>query len=60
MVEALAKDLFRIKVPLPDTPLKYLNAYVVRSPERSLVIDTGLNHDACLDALRAGFAPDRF
>ena len=55
MVEELAKDLFRIKVPLPDTPLKYLNAYVVRSPERSLVIDTGLNHDACLNALRAGF-----
>ncbi len=54
MVEEIAKDLFRIKVPLPETPLKYLNAYAVRSPERSLIIDTGLNHDDCLAALRTG------
>ncbi len=54
MVQEIAKDLFRIKIPLPETPLKYLNAYVVRSPERRLVIDTGLNHEVCLSALRAG------
>ncbi len=54
MVEEIAKDLFRIKVPLPETPLKYLNAYAVRSPERSLVIDTGLNHADCLHALQTG------
>jgi glyoxylase-like metal-dependent hydrolase (beta-lactamase superfamily II) len=54
MVEEIARDLFRIKVPLPDTPLKYLNAYAVRSSRRSLVIDTGLNHDICLRALLDG------
>lgn len=54
MVQEIAQDLFRIKVPLPGTPLKYLNAYAVRSPERSLVIDTGLNHDTCLAALLEG------
>jgi glyoxylase-like metal-dependent hydrolase (beta-lactamase superfamily II) len=54
MVEEIAQDLFRIKVPLPETPLKYLNAYAVRSPERSLVVDTGLNHAVCLDALQTG------
>ncbi|MBL0712291.1 MAG: MBL fold metallo-hydrolase [Desulfosarcina sp.] len=54
MVQEIAKDIFRIKVPLPETPLKYLNAYVVRSPGRSLVIDTGLNHDACLSVLLDG------
>ncbi len=54
MVEEIAKNLFRIKVPLPETPLKYLNAYALRAPGRSLVIDTGLNHDDCLAALRAG------
>ena len=56
MAEEIAKDLFRIKVPLPETPLKYLNAYAVKSPERSLVIDTGLNHDSCLKALLEGLA----
>lgn len=55
MVEEIASDLFRIKVPLPGTPLKYLNVYAVRGSERSLVIDTGLNHEDCLAALRAGF-----
>ncbi len=54
MVEEIAKNLFRIKVPLPETPLKYLNAYAVRATGRSLVVDTGLNHDDCLTALRAG------
>ena len=56
MVQEIAKNLFRIKVPLPETPLKYLNAYAVRSPQRSLVIDTGLNHDICLTALLEGLA----
>jgi len=54
MVQEIAQDLYRIKVPLPETPLKYLNAYAVRSPERSLVIDTGLNHDTCFEALTGG------
>ena len=66
MVQEICPELFLIEVPLPNSPLKYLNAYVVRSPERSLVIDTGLNrskngflvgiaagnNDLCLAVLR--------
>jgi glyoxylase-like metal-dependent hydrolase (beta-lactamase superfamily II) len=54
MVQEIRSDLFLIQVPLPDSPLKWLNAYVVRSNQRNLVIDTGLNHKACYDALRSG------
>ncbi|MDD2604795.1 MAG: MBL fold metallo-hydrolase [Desulfobacteraceae bacterium] len=54
MIEEISPDLFRIQVPLPNTPLKFLNSYVVRSPNRSLIIDTGLNHDTCFEALQAG------
>jgi glyoxylase-like metal-dependent hydrolase (beta-lactamase superfamily II) len=54
MVEELRRDLFRIMVPLPGSPLKFLNSYVVRSAERNLVIDTGLNRDECFAAMRAG------
>ena len=54
MVEEIATDIFRIEVPLPETPLKYLNAYAVRASERNLVIDTGLNHKTCLAALMEG------
>lgn len=54
MIEELQPDLFRIEIPLPETPLKYLNAYVVRSAEKNLLIDTGLNHQACLAAMQTG------
>jgi glyoxylase-like metal-dependent hydrolase (beta-lactamase superfamily II) len=63
-VEELRPDLFRIKVPLPDSPLKFLNSYVVRSDRRNLVIDTGLNRSVCLAAMKSGLEeakidPDR-
>ncbi len=53
-VEEICTDLFRIEIPLPDTPLKYLNSYIVRSPDRNLIIDTGFNSRVCLDAMRNG------
>lgn len=54
MVQEIRPGLFLIEVPLPNSPLKYLNAYVVRSNERNLIIDTGLNRKTCLDALSGG------
>lgn len=54
MVEEVCSDLFCIKVPLPDSPLKYLNSYVVRTPYRSLIIDTGFNNKVCFDAMTTG------
>lgn len=54
MIEQLRTDLFRIEIPLPNSPLKYLNSYVVRAQKKSLIIDTGLNHPTCLSAMRAG------
>ena len=52
--EEVRPEMFRIKIPLPDTPLKYLNSYVVRSEERNLLIDTGFNSPICLDAMMEG------
>jgi glyoxylase-like metal-dependent hydrolase (beta-lactamase superfamily II) len=54
MTDEIERDLFRIKIPLPDSPLKYLNAYVIRGEERSLIVDTGLNRTECLEAMQAG------
>jgi glyoxylase-like metal-dependent hydrolase (beta-lactamase superfamily II) len=54
MVKEICPDLFCIKVPLPDSPLKYLNSYVVRAPDRNLIIDTGFNHKLCFDAMTTG------
>jgi len=54
MCEEVQPNLFRIKIPLPESPLKYLNSYVIRDPERCLIIDTGLNRTECLEAMLAG------
>lgn len=54
MCEEICPNLFRLKIPLPESPLKYLNAYVIRDPGRSMIIDTGLNRKECLEAMMAG------
>jgi len=54
MCEEVLPNLFRLKIPLPESPLKYLNSFVIRDPARSLIIDTGLNRKECLDAMQTG------
>ena len=56
MCEEILPGLFRLKIPLPESPLKYLNSYVIKGPDRSLIIDTGLNRRECLDAMQAGLS----
>ena len=56
MPEELYPGLYRNKIPLPKSPLKYLNSYVVRGDERNLVIDTGLNRNVCKEAMMEGLA----
>ena len=54
MIEDILPNLFRIKIPLPENPLKYLNSYVIMGSKRNLIIDTGLNRKECLDAMQTG------
>jgi glyoxylase-like metal-dependent hydrolase (beta-lactamase superfamily II) len=54
MVEQILPDIYRIEIPLPKSPLKSLNAYVVKGKERFLVVDTGWNHEACLRSMQSG------
>ena len=51
--EQIADGVFRIEVPLPQNPLKELNAYLVlgSSGGRNLLIDTGFNRPECLEAI---------
>lgn len=46
MAERLARDLWRLEIPLEGSPLKTLNSYLIRG-ERSLLIDTGFRWDSC-------------
>jgi len=56
MPEEIYPDLYRLEIPLPESPLKYLNSYVLKSPDRNLIIDTGLNRRECLEAMQTGLA----
>ena len=54
--EEVCRNIYRIPVTLPGNPLKELNSYLVRDPERSLLIDVGFRIPACKEALLAGLA----
>jgi glyoxylase-like metal-dependent hydrolase (beta-lactamase superfamily II) len=54
MLEQILRNFYRIEIPLPKSPLRSLNAYVIKSPDRFLVVDTGWNHEACMHAMRSG------
>ena len=54
MPEEIYPGLFRIIIPLPESPLKYLNSYLIRGEGRNLLIDTGLNREECRKAMLDG------
>jgi len=56
MVETIMENLYRIEVPLPKSPLKELNSYVIKGNERNLVIDTGFNRETCFKAMNEGLS----
>jgi glyoxylase-like metal-dependent hydrolase (beta-lactamase superfamily II) len=48
MIEELLPNLYRVEIPLPRSPLKALNSYMVKGNGRFLIIDTGMNREECL------------
>ena len=54
MLTKLAENLYRQVVPLPNNPLREINAYLITG-ERNLLIDTGFNRPECEEALRSAF-----
>ena len=53
MIEEILPNLYRTEIPLPKSPLKWLNSYIVKGGERFLIIDTGFNRAECLEAMNA-------
>ena len=51
--EEVLPQLFRAEIPLPKNPLKATNSYIIKSSERNLIIDTGMNREECLTAMTA-------
>ena len=56
MIQEILPEVYLMEVPLPGSPLKALNSYLIKSPGRSLVIDTGMNREECRQKMRANLA----
>lgn len=54
MPQEIRPGLYRLEVPLPNSPLKALNSYIITGGQRNLVIDTGFNQPESLAAMRTG------
>ena len=54
MIENILANLYRIEIPLPQSPLKAINSYVIKSQERNLIIDTGWNQEECKNTMHDG------
>jgi len=54
MIEEVLPYLFRLEVPLPNNPLKAINSYIIKSKNRNLIIDTGMNREECMTVFRSG------
>ncbi len=50
-IENIFPNVFRMEIPLPDSPLKSINSYLVKGEEGSLIIDTGMNRQECREAM---------
>jgi glyoxylase-like metal-dependent hydrolase (beta-lactamase superfamily II) len=53
MIEEIVPNLYRTEIPLPKSPLKWLNSYIVRGRDRFLIIDTGFNREECRNEMNA-------
>ena len=56
MIEEVRDRLYRIEVPLPNSPLKELNSYIIKADDRNLIIDTGFNRSVCFEAMQKGLS----
>jgi glyoxylase-like metal-dependent hydrolase (beta-lactamase superfamily II) len=43
MIEEVAPSIYKVEVPIPDNPLQSINSYFIKSHDRNLIIDTGMN-----------------
>ncbi len=50
-IEEILRNTYKIEIPLPKSPLKALNSYLIMAGGQSLIIDTGWNRRECRDEM---------
>ena len=51
----IAENIYCFPVPLPGSPLKELNCYIIKDAPRSLIVDVGFNTNVGLEAVTGAF-----
>jgi glyoxylase-like metal-dependent hydrolase (beta-lactamase superfamily II) len=51
MLQEIVKNIFRAEIPLPQSPLKATNSYIIMGSNRNLVVDTGWNRPECFKVM---------
>ena len=64
MTEEIFSNAYRIHIPLPNNPLRELNAFFFRGDDHDLLVDTGFRQPECEEALSGalkelGSVPER-
>jgi len=53
-IQQVFDNIFRVIIPLPGSPLKSLNSYLIKGKNRNLLIDTGFPSNICYEAMVEG------
>jgi len=51
----IIKNIYQVQVPLPGSPLKILNSYIIKGKDRHLLVDVGYNADESENAIKDAF-----
>jgi len=54
MLREVYPHIYLNEIPLPKSPLKTLNNYIILAEDRALILDTGYDRKICKEALVAG------
>ena len=49
------QNIYLEELSLPNSPLKYLNFYIIKTPDKNMLIDTGFNREDTKQELRRIF-----
>jgi glyoxylase-like metal-dependent hydrolase (beta-lactamase superfamily II) len=52
LIEQILAGIYRLEVPIPNSPLKATNAYLIKGDSRNLLVDTGTNTEKSLAFIR--------
>jgi glyoxylase-like metal-dependent hydrolase (beta-lactamase superfamily II) len=52
--QEIVRNIYRLEIPLPASPLKALNSYIIQGHGRHLVVDCGLRRKECRDVMCMG------